>query len=130
MRKFIFKALRYSGLPFLIRSFIQRKKVTIVLFHNPEVAAADMAFKYLKSKYNIIDLNDYVNALKSQNFSSIPSRPMIITFDDGHIKNYELLPIIKKYNILSLPTYVLYEDNLEVWRKNGIIAYDDLVNNF
>lgn len=38
--------------------------------------------------------------------------------------------IIKKYNILSLPTYVLYEDNLEVWRKNGIIAYDDLVNNF
>jgi len=99
MRKFIFKALRYSGLPFLIRSFIQRKKVTIVLFHNPEVAAADMAFKYLKSKYNIIDLKDYVNALKSQNFSSIPSRPMIITFDDGHIKNYELLPIIKKYNV-------------------------------
>jgi hypothetical protein len=38
--------------------------------------------------------------------------------------------IIKKYNILSLPTFVLYEDNLEVWRKNGIIAYDDLVNNF
>jgi rhodanese-related sulfurtransferase len=38
--------------------------------------------------------------------------------------------IIKKYNILSLPTFVLYEDNFEVWRKNGIIAYDDLVNNF
>ena len=37
--------------------------------------------------------------------------------------------IIKKYNILSLPTFVLYKDNLEVWRKNGIIAYDDLVNN-
>jgi len=38
--------------------------------------------------------------------------------------------IIKKYNIQSLPTFVLYEDNLEIWRKNGIIAYDDLVSNF
>jgi peptidoglycan/xylan/chitin deacetylase (PgdA/CDA1 family) len=99
MRKFIFKFLRYSGLPFLIRFFIQRKKVTIVLFHNPKVAAADMAFKYLKSKYNIIDLNDYVIALKSQDFSSIPSCPMIITFDDGHINNHELLPLVKKYNV-------------------------------
>lgn len=99
MRKFIFKFLRYSGLPFLIRSFIQRKKVTIVLFHNPEVAAADMAFKYLKSKYNIVDLDVYISALRSQDFSSIPNSPMIITFDDGHIKNYELLPIVKKHNI-------------------------------
>jgi len=37
--------------------------------------------------------------------------------------------ITKKYDILSIPTYVLYKNNLEVWRKNGIIAYSELVKN-
>jgi|TARA_B110000914_G_scaffold224504_1_gene242424 rhodanese-related sulfurtransferase len=37
--------------------------------------------------------------------------------------------LIKQYNVLSIPTYVLYKNSLEVWRKNGIIAYSELVRN-
>ena len=99
MRKFFFILLRFSGLPFLFRFFIQKKNITIVLFHDPEVEAADMAITHLKSKFNIIDLNEYISAVKNQDFSSIPKFPMIITFDDGHIKNYELLPIFKKHHV-------------------------------
>ena len=31
------------------------------------------------------------------------------------------------YNISSLPLLVLYQNSEEVWRKNGIIAYDEIV---
>ena len=37
--------------------------------------------------------------------------------------------LTKQYNVLAIPTYVLYKNNLEVWRKNGIIAYSELVRN-
>ena len=32
------------------------------------------------------------------------------------------------YNISSIPLFVLYKNNQEVWRKNGIIAYDDIAD--
>ena len=31
------------------------------------------------------------------------------------------------YNISSIPMFVLYQNSEEVWRKNGIIAYDEIV---
>ena len=37
--------------------------------------------------------------------------------------------LTKQYNVLAIPTYVLYKNNLEVWLKNGIIAYSELVRN-
>ncbi|MAJ13132.1 MAG: hypothetical protein CMD09_03910 [Flavobacteriales bacterium] len=36
----------------------------------------------------------------------------------------------ERFDIKSLPALVLYENNSVVWRKNGIIAYDDLINFF
>jgi rhodanese-related sulfurtransferase/thiol-disulfide isomerase/thioredoxin len=36
----------------------------------------------------------------------------------------------KRFDVKSLPTLVLYENNSVVWHKNGIIAYDDLISFF
>ena len=36
----------------------------------------------------------------------------------------------EKFNVKSLPAFVLYENNSVVWHKNGIIAYDDLISFF
>ena len=36
----------------------------------------------------------------------------------------------KRFDVKSLPTHVLYENNSVVWHKNGIIAYDDLIGFF
>ena len=36
----------------------------------------------------------------------------------------------ERFNVKSLPALVLYENNSVVWRKNGIIAYDDLISFF
>jgi peptidoglycan/xylan/chitin deacetylase (PgdA/CDA1 family) len=99
MRKLAFLLLRYSGLPFLFREIIQRNKVSILLFHDISKETAEKTFGYLSRKYNILDLNDFIEACEKRNSNHIPKKAMIITFDDGHKQNYEMLPIIKKYNI-------------------------------
>ena len=34
--------------------------------------------------------------------------------------------LIKRYDILSVPTLILLENNKEIWRKSGSISKDDL----
>jgi peptidoglycan/xylan/chitin deacetylase (PgdA/CDA1 family) len=99
MKKWLFKALRISGLPFLFRELIQKNKVTILLFHDISQETAELSFSYLARKYNIIDLNDFVEACDKKDKTKIPKKALIITFDDGHIRNHEMLPVIRKYKI-------------------------------
>jgi peptidoglycan/xylan/chitin deacetylase (PgdA/CDA1 family) len=99
MKKLIFKLLRYSGLPFLSREIFQRNKVSILLFHDISNNTALQTFKYLTHNYNILDLNDFIEASEKKDFSKIPKKALIITFDDAHIRNYEMLPAIKKFKI-------------------------------
>lgn len=99
MKKLVFKALRYSGLPYAFREIMQRNTVSILLFHDISKTTALQTFKYLKNNYNIIDLNDYIEACEKNDFSRIPKKALIITFDDGHIRNYEILSITKKLKI-------------------------------
>lgn len=99
MHKFIFKIIRYSGLPFLFREIIQRKKITILLFHDINTEIAYKVFKYLSRKYNIIDLNNFINICNQKKKAKLPNKSLIITFDDGHKGNYDLIPVLKKYKI-------------------------------
>ena len=99
MNKWLFILLKFSFLPRIFRFFIQRKKVTILLFHNPTVNAFDKSITYLKRKYNLISMENYIQYLSGNKTHKLPNYAMIITFDDGHIANYDLLPIIKKHNI-------------------------------
>lgn len=99
MKKIIFLLIRRSGLPFLFRELVQKNKITIVLFHDIDKKSAETAFSYLSQKYNIIGLDTFLQACEEKNKEKIPAKAMIITFDDGHKGNIELLPIIKKYNL-------------------------------
>lgn len=99
MRKLLFKVIRYSGLPFLFREIIQKKRVTILLFHDINEKTAKQAFSYLSKQYNIISLEEFVRFCKKQNNGSLPAKGLIITFDDGFTGNYELLPLVKEHNI-------------------------------
>lgn len=99
VRNLIFKALRYSGLPFLFREIGQRKKVSIVMFHDLEPAVAERSFGYLARHYNLISLDTYLDACRRGDDSQLPPKALIITLDDGHLRNYELLPLIRKHHI-------------------------------
>lgn len=99
MVKILFKLLRYSGLPIIFRELIQKKRVTILLFHDISKNNAEHTFNYLISKYNIIHLNDFICASETKDYSKIPPKALIITFDDGSKRNYELMEIITHLNI-------------------------------
>jgi rhodanese-related sulfurtransferase len=57
--------------------------------------------------------------------------PVIDRFSKEYISIVKVLKLdldthsflTERYNIQSIPTCVLYKNNTEVWRKNGIIAY-------
>jgi len=67
------------------------------MFHDMNVVNATPAFDFLKKHYHIIGLQEY---LKAHQFGKIlPPKSLIITFDDGHIDNYKLLPIIQRMQI-------------------------------
>jgi len=90
--------LSVTLIPLFIREFVQKKKVTIILYHNLKPEQADKHFKILKSKYNIISLKDYIKKRKLGK-DNLPSKSLIITFDDGYKSVYQLKSILKKYKI-------------------------------
>ncbi|GAA0879719.1 polysaccharide deacetylase family protein [Algoriphagus jejuensis] len=99
MKDILFKILFYSGLPYLMRLVFQKNRVTILVYHEIMPSTAEKQFVYLKENYNLISLQTFLKAIESKDKSLIPKRALIITFDDGRISNYQLLPIIKKHNI-------------------------------
>lgn len=97
MNNGIFKLIRYTGLPFLFRELVQRDKVTILMFHDIEARQAAPAFAFLKKHYNVIGLQDYLKRVQSD--EPLPKKAVVITFDDGHAGNYQLLPILRQLQI-------------------------------
>ncbi len=96
-KEIFFKILRFSGVVFLFREVIQRNRVTIIMYHDIPKKIADKNFKYLSRHYNIISLNELKNWYEDSKKNRLPKKPMIITFDDGHVGNYDLLEVFKKY---------------------------------
>jgi len=99
MRRLAFLILRWTGVPFLLREFVQRNRVTILCYHDPEPKIADLHIRKLQHLYNIIPLSAYVNARRSRTVAALPKKALVITFDDGHKGNYGLLPVLKKHQV-------------------------------
>jgi peptidoglycan/xylan/chitin deacetylase (PgdA/CDA1 family) len=95
----MFRFIRFTGLPFIFRELIQRKKITILLFHDITEPTAEMTFRYLSKKYNVIPLNTLIEAIEQKDKSKIPEKALVITFDDGLIGNYKILETAIKYNL-------------------------------
>jgi poly-beta-1,6-N-acetyl-D-glucosamine N-deacetylase len=99
MRKLVFRALRLSFLPVLFRETLQRRRVTIVLYHDPDPRAFEHHLSVLKRHYSIIDLRAFVDVLGSANTSRLPRKSLVITLDDGHRRNRALLPVLERADV-------------------------------
>ena len=97
LRSAVFVLLRLSGLPFILREIVQRKKLTIVVYHAMVAPVAERHFRALRARYNILPLSEYLAWRKNKSASSLPPKSIIITFDDGHKANYELKPLLEKH---------------------------------
>ena len=99
VRSIVFTLLRFSGIPFLVRELIQRRKITIVVYHATSAGVAEQHLRALKERYSIISLADYLAWRKQGALGTLPFKSLIITADDGHKNNFELKPLLEKYQI-------------------------------
>ena len=93
-----FFLLRVSGLPYLLRELMQRRRVTILVYHKLAPEVADVHFEILRRKYNIVSLADYLD-YRTDPAKQLPRKPLVVTLDDGHKGNYALKPVLQKHQI-------------------------------
>jgi peptidoglycan/xylan/chitin deacetylase (PgdA/CDA1 family) len=91
--------LRLSGLPLLIREVLQRRRVTILVYHRVDPVTADGHFTALRRSYTPISLQQYLEARRDNAPERIPPRAVIVTIDDGHESVYRLKPVLAKHQI-------------------------------
>jgi len=90
MRRLVFLALRYTGIPFLLRVLLQRRRVTILCWHDPMPETMAAHIHWLQRHYNIISLRQYIGWRQERSVAPLPPKALIITLDDGHKSNFAL----------------------------------------
>ncbi len=109
-----------------IRNYAKRNWFTIILYHsiNPEVFEKHL--EYFSERYNIAHLDSLREHY--ENGSSLQRDSLFITFDDGWISNFSLLPLIEEKSVpitIFLTTSFMGTD-----RKPAPITYyqDDTID--
>ena len=83
--------LRLTLVPFGIRQVIQRRRVTILVYHRPRPETFARHVRVLRKLYNLISLDAFVTALERGTLRHLPPKSLVLTLDDGHRSNYELI---------------------------------------
>lgn len=92
LKKIFIHISNLSGLPFLFRTAKGKNKVRVLFYHDPKPELFEKHLQLIQKRYHIISLKQYL-----ENKDDLPAYPVIITFDDGHAGNYNLLPVLKRY---------------------------------
>ena len=93
----IFILLRTTFIHAFIREFVQRRRVTILLYHEVRPEILDQHLAVLKKTYTFITLRDYLDAREFA--KELPPKSLILTLDDGHASNRALLPVLRKHHV-------------------------------
>lgn len=90
------------------------KRVTIVMYHYvrdlvhsryPEIKGLDVhlfeqQLAYIREHFQVIRMEELLAAYEAEDFSALPERPLLLTFDDGYIDHYTVVyPLLKKYGM-------------------------------
>lgn len=99
MRELFFAALRFSGIPWLLRTIFQRRAVTILCYHDMAPEVAERHFAVLNRIYIFISLRDYIDWRMGRVKRAPPPNSIVVTLDDGHRGNTKLYPVFEKYRL-------------------------------
>jgi peptidoglycan/xylan/chitin deacetylase (PgdA/CDA1 family) len=98
--KHVFWALvRASGIPRVVREIAHRRRVVVLAYHRPAPEHFRRHAAYLTRRYNAVPLSLVVDAIRSNDWSHVPPKALVITFDDGWRENYALLGLFREFNI-------------------------------
>jgi poly-beta-1,6-N-acetyl-D-glucosamine N-deacetylase len=91
----VFRLLRWCGIPALLRATIQRRRVTILVYHDPRPEVIERHLPALARSYSIISLHGYTSARAA----NVPPKALVITFDDGYASNFDLLEPLRRHGV-------------------------------
>lgn len=97
--------IRFSGLAWVVRRTLARRRVSIVLYHDPDPSRFAAQLRYLAERYTLIPLGALVAAIQSGRWEEIPRRSLIVTLDDGWERNHSLRSSIAEFG--ARPTLYL-----------------------
>ena len=92
--------IRWSGVPWLLRTTYGRNKISILVYHDPRPEVVEQHLRYLSRRYAFSTMDAVVDAAKSGDWSAIPSRCLVVTLDDGYRGNFELLDVFSRYGVV------------------------------
>jgi poly-beta-1,6-N-acetyl-D-glucosamine N-deacetylase len=99
MRELAAWFVRVTLIPLMVRELLQRRMVTILVYHRPRRQTLLSHVKILKQHYNLVSLEAFVAACESGGTKSLPRKSLVITFDDGYRTNYELGDVFRKASV-------------------------------
>jgi peptidoglycan/xylan/chitin deacetylase (PgdA/CDA1 family) len=93
-------ALRWSGVAALVRRTLGRRRVSILLYHDPRPDVLARHLQFLSCRgCSFVSLDDVVRGLREGDWDRLPDNAVVITFDDGYRGNFELLELFKQYGV-------------------------------
>lgn len=92
LRAVVFWLLRRSGAPWLIRHTVQRRRVTILVYHNPPPAVMERHLALLSRLYRVVSLREY---LDKRTLGTL-----VITLDDGYAGNFALRGVFARFSVV------------------------------
>jgi peptidoglycan/xylan/chitin deacetylase (PgdA/CDA1 family) len=107
-------AIRWCGLPWLLRNTIARNRISILAYHDPKPEVLDEHLRYLTSRYAVVTLDAIITATESGDWRSIPSKALVVTLDDGHRGNIDLLEVFRRHGVV--PTIFLVTQVMDTSR--------------
>ncbi len=99
MRRAVFLLVRTTMVPALVRELLQRRRATILVWHDPDPDTFERHVRLLRRLYTPISLRELVEALREGRTRTLPPKPLVLTLDDGHRGNARLLPVIEGYRL-------------------------------
>lgn len=94
-RRLLFTALRFTGVPFVLRQTVQRRRTTVLCYHDPRPMDFERQLVTLMRLYNVVSMRQFRDWRNGK--ATIPPRSVVITFDDGHRGNYSLRELFVTY---------------------------------
>jgi peptidoglycan/xylan/chitin deacetylase (PgdA/CDA1 family) len=98
-RRLVFRLVRLTLLPLLIRETIQRRRVTVIYYHDPAPETLGTHLAVLKRTYNLIPLRQLIDAHRLRRMSSLPPKSLVVSLDDGHAGNVRLKPLLEEMDV-------------------------------
>ena len=122
IKEFTGAIIRKWGL-FHLFNHLLRRKVTILIYHRPNLISFQEHVGFLSKNFNFIELETLITAIEDKDWSKIPQNALIVTIDDGFKENYQLLEFLRQTKLR--PTIYLCSHIVNTMR-NFWFSYEDV----